>query len=143
MLTVGDRAVQEWFVRPLFGTAPESAVIAGDIARVIDGSLDVAVRLAARELPPQRIDVPPPVVTVHTDADRHTVLEVRAHDEPGLLHKVAGAISAADATVHGANVDTLGSEVIDSFFLTDRLGEPLSPHHANAVVASVEATLTG
>jgi [protein-PII] uridylyltransferase len=81
------------------------------------------------------------VVLLHTDADHHTIVEVRAHDEPGLLHKVASAISAADATVTGAKVDTLGSEVIDSFFLTDRSGAALSPAHASAVRATVEATL--
>ena len=139
--TVGERAAQEWFVRPVFGSAPEPTVIAGDISRAIDGSLDVLSRLEARELPPQRGNVPLPVVLLHTDADHHTIVEVRAHDEPGLLHKVASAISAADATVTGAKVDTLGSEVIDSFFLTDRSGAALSPAHASAVRATVEATL--
>lgn len=140
--TVGERAVQEWFVRPLFGTAPDPSVMAGDVSRAIDGTLDVAARLAAREMPPRRGDVPRPVVLVHEDADRHTVLEVRAHDEPGLLHTVASAISASDATVHGAKVDTLGSEVIDSFFLTDRSGAPLSADHASAVRTTVEAALS-
>jgi [protein-PII] uridylyltransferase len=140
--TVGDRAVQEWFVRPLFGTAPDPSVMAGDISRALDGTLDVAARLAAREMPPRRGDVPRPVVLVHEDADRHTILEVRAHDEPGLLHQVASAISASGATVHGAKVDTLGSEVIDSFFLTDRSGTPLSSDHARAVRTTVEAALS-
>lgn len=140
--TVGDRAVQEWFVHPQFGSAPDSSVMAGDIGRAIDGAFDVGARLAARELPPQRGDVPQPVVMVHEDSDRHTIVEVRAHDEPGLLHKVASAISAADATVQGAKVDTLGSEVIDSFFLTNRSGQALSPDHARAVRTTVEAALS-
>lgn len=140
--TVGERAAQEWFVRPLFGPAPDPSVLAGDISRAIDGTLDVGARLAARELPPQRGDVPSPMVLVHEDADRHTVLEVRAHDEPGLLHRVASAISAADATVQGAMVDTLGSEVIDSFFLTDHFGGSLSANHALAVRTTVEAALS-
>lgn len=139
--TVGERAAQEWFVRPVFGSAPEPTVIASDISRAIDGSLNVISRLEARELPPQRGNVSLPVVLMHMDADHHTIVEVRAHDEPGLLHKVASAISAADATVTGAKVDTLGSEVIDSFFLTDRSGAALSPAHASAVRATVEATL--
>jgi [protein-PII] uridylyltransferase len=139
--TVGERAAQEWFVRPVFGSAPEATIIAHDISRAIDGSLDVAARLEARELPPRRGNVPRPVVMMHSDADHHTIVEVRAHDEPGLLHKIASAISAADATVTGAKVDTRGSEVIDSFFLTDRSGAALSPAHANAVRTTVEAAL--
>jgi [protein-PII] uridylyltransferase len=69
------------------------------------------------------------------------VVEVRAHDEPELLFRITSALVAADSVVTGAKIDTLGSEVVDSFFVTDRLGSPLSEGHADAVRTTVQASL--
>ena len=41
----------------------------------------------------------------------------------------------------GAKIDTLGSEVVDAFFITDRLGAPLGSDHAEAVRTTVQAAL--
>jgi [protein-PII] uridylyltransferase len=70
-----------------------------------------------------------------------TVVEVRAHDEPGLLHRVTAAIAAADATITGAKVSTLGSDAVDVFFVTDPRGRPLSEDRAAALRTTVLATL--
>ena len=49
---------------------------------------------------------------------------------------------AAGAGITGAKVATLGSEVVDVFFLVDRAGEPLSDDHAHAVQVTVQAALS-
>ena len=43
----------------------------------------------------------------------------------------------------GAKVSTLGSEVVDVFFLTDEAGAPLSSSKAEAALAAVRGTLAG
>ena len=43
-------------------------------------------------------------------SERATVVEVRAHDAPGLLHSVASAFRARGADVLSARVNTLGAE---------------------------------
>ena len=66
---------------------------------------------------------------------------VSAHDETALLHRITSALVVADCRVTGAKIDTLGSEVVDAFFVTDRLGAPLSDDHAHAVRTTVQAAV--
>jgi len=49
-----------------------------------------------------------------TDA---VVLELRAADSPGLLYRVATALDEAGAEVRAARISTLGSDVVDAFYL--------------------------
>jgi [protein-PII] uridylyltransferase len=75
-------------------------------------------------------------------SERATVLEVRAHDAPALLHRVTRAIAAADVAITAARVATLGSEVVDVFYLVDRDGAPLTDGRASTVVVTVLGALT-
>ena len=138
----GSRAAQEWFVRPLFGDAPDERAIASDVRAAISDDLDVAERLRrrAREGSPSTGGAEPRVLLDRSPAT-HTVIEVRAHDQPGLLYRITSALVAADTIVTGAKIDTLGSEVVDAFFVTDRLGAPLGEEHAEAVRTTVQAAV--
>jgi [protein-PII] uridylyltransferase len=121
--TIGSCAVTVWTVSPEYGSMPDAALLRSDILRVLDGRLDLAERLARREAaytPKAGIPVPPPSVTVVPDAsDVATVLEVRAHDRPGLLHKVGKALSGAEVDIRSAKVATWGAEAVDVFYLVD------------------------
>ena len=143
--TQADRALQIWTVRPLYGDPPPVAQIAKDLRRALDGELDIAGILAKREeayAPTRKMSVAAPRVDFIQGASRTTaVLEVRAHDAPGLLHKVASAVTSAGASIIGAKVSTLGSEVVDVFFLHDAHGFPLSQDHEAAVAITVRAAL--
>lgn len=140
--TEGPRAAQEWFVRPLFGDSPEEKAIASDLRAALAGDLDIDARLQRRASAESlRKDWAPPKVLIDRSPRSHTVLEVRAHDEPALLYRITQALVAADAVVTGAKIDTLGSEVVDAFFITDRLGAPLGDDHADAVRTTVQASL--
>jgi glycine cleavage system regulatory protein len=55
----------------------------------------------------------------------HTIVEVRAHDRQGLLHRVATALARAGAEIHYATATTRGGEAVDTFFVTDRNGHKL------------------
>ena len=143
--TLADRALQVWTVRPLYGDPPRVEQVADDLKRALEGTYDIAEKIAKRDAayassdrgvhPVARVDI------AAGASDSTTVLEVRTHDAPGLLHRVAGAVASADAAIVGAKVATLGSEVVDVFFLVDRLGEPLSEDHASAVKVTVQAAL--
>jgi [protein-PII] uridylyltransferase len=69
------------------------------------------------------------------------VLEVRAHDRPGLLFTVTRVLAAEGLDVRSARVETLGAEVVDAFYVTDRSGRPLAPDGAEAVRRAVEEAL--
>ena len=143
--TVGDRAVQEWTVRPAFGDPPSIEQLADDVRRAVDGTYDVAQRLAKRDAdyavaPPG--GYPDPQVVVTGGGSRGTtVVEVRAHDAPGLLHRVTTAVAAADASIVSAKVSTLGADAIDVFFVTDVQGRPLTEDRMAALRVTVLSSL--
>ncbi|NUP51464.1 MAG: ACT domain-containing protein, partial [Catenulispora sp.] len=70
-----------------------------------------------------------------------TVLEVRAHDAPGLLHRAAAALAATGVSVRSARISTLGAEAVDVFYVVDATGAPLSDAAAEQVAAAVARVL--
>ncbi|MFJ2781741.1 [protein-PII] uridylyltransferase [Kitasatospora sp. NPDC087315] len=135
-----------WTVAAEFGELPEAARLRADLRRALDGSLDVSRRLAERDAATPRrpgIPTPPPLVAVAPAAASATatVLEVRAHDAPGLLHRIGRALDGAGVRVRTAYVSTLGADAVDSFYLTDVAGRPLSARRAGEVAAAVRAAL--
>jgi [protein-PII] uridylyltransferase len=142
---VGDIAVQTWSALPDFGGPPDPVALQEDIRRSVTGHLDVARRVARREAayPPRPgVPVPPPRVQIVPDAsDTATVLEVRAHDQPGLLHRLATAICAHGIDVRSALVSTLGAEAVDVFYLVGEDGRPLPHPAATELAVAVRAVL--
>jgi [protein-PII] uridylyltransferase len=143
-MTHGSTAVQVWSVQPEYGDLPAVERIREDLRRALDGSLDVAARLSAREAAhPVRGPAPPPprVDVVDGASAQATVIEVRAHDRPGLLHRIGQALADHGADVRAARVSTLGSEVVDVFYVVGPDRDPLSSTHADAVRSAVVAAL--
>ena len=153
--TIEERALQVWTVEPTFGDPPTAQRLGEDIRLALQGGLDVRARLAARDaayrpasglahaaprvqLVEHPLDGP---AAIRSPGDRPVILEVRAHDAPGLLYRIAGAIAEAGATITGAKVATLGSEAVDVFFLADRQGGSLDTASQAAVLVAVQAGL--
>jgi [protein-PII] uridylyltransferase len=143
--TSGRVAVQVWQVLPEYGEPPALVRLREDVRRALDGTLDVAGRLAAREdalAARPGVPVPPPRVEVVAHASStSTVLEVRAHDRPGLLYRIGAALAAAEVDVRSALVSTLGSEAVDVFYVVGPDGQALPAEQALAVAAGVKAAL--
>ncbi|MBA9007114.1 [protein-PII] uridylyltransferase [Thermomonospora cellulosilytica] len=122
-------AVLDFTAVPEYGTPPDPAALEADLRRMLADRLDVAGRLerrAAAARTRRGVPVPPPRVTVVEDAsDTATVVEVRAHDRPGLLWRIGQAIGACGLQVTKARVDTLGAEAVDVFYVVDSTGRPL------------------
>jgi [protein-PII] uridylyltransferase len=66
---------------------------------------------------------------------------VRAHDSPGLLHRIGRAFAQAGVDVRRARVSTLGAEAVDAFYIVDSDGLPLSPTRAQATVRALRSKL--
>ncbi|MFJ8046120.1 [protein-PII] uridylyltransferase [Kitasatospora sp. NPDC096147] len=142
----GPVLLLRWTVAAEYGELPEAARLRADLRRALDGSLDVTRKLAGRDAAAPRrrgITTPPPVVTVLPGgaSSTATVLEVRAHDAPGLLHRIGRALDGAGARVRTAHVSTLGAEAVDAFYLTDPAGGPLDDGRAREVAAAVREAL--
>ncbi|WP_037572458.1 [protein-PII] uridylyltransferase [Phaeacidiphilus oryzae] len=138
--------VLSWTVAAEFGELPEPARLRADIRRALDGGLDVASRLAERDKArPRRrgVPAPPPRVTVARRASASaTVLEVRAHDAPGLLHRIGLALEDAGVRVRTARISTLGADAVDAFYLTDADGRPLAPETESRLAKELERALS-
>ncbi|WP_406142348.1 [protein-PII] uridylyltransferase [Streptomyces sp. NBC_01089] len=134
-----------WRVAAEYGSLPQAARLRADLVRALDGSLDIRARLAEREAAyPRRrgVQAPPPRVQVAPTGSRlATVIEVRAHDAPGLLHRIGRALETAGVTVRSAHVSTLGANAVDAFYVTGQNGEPLPPDDAAGLARQLEAEL--
>ncbi len=143
--SVGATAVSVFDVEPEFGDPPDATLVAADLRRMLQGRLDVEDRLdrRARAVRPRMAAVPAPRVSLVDDAsDTATVVEVRAHDAPGLLWRVGRALGECGLDVRAARVETLGAEAVDVFYVTDGDGKPLGDGDLRrSIVHSVLAAL--
>ena len=134
-------------VAPEFGDPPDPELVATDLRRMLAGRLDVADRLRRRtRSQAARVPgLPPPKVTLVDDASRTaTVVEIRAHDEPGLLWRIGRALGECGLDVRAARVETLGAEAVDVFYVVDGSGSPVRDLHLRGLIAArVLEALTG
>ena len=78
---------------------------------------------------------PPPRVRLLDDASNTaTVVEVRAHDKPGLLWRIGHALGSCGLQVRAAKVETLGAEAIDVFYVVDGEGLPLTESSVRSLI---------
>jgi [protein-PII] uridylyltransferase len=144
-------AVNVFQVTPRFGRGPDPALLRADVVRALAGSLPLADQLAAKEkayaptssgaagvgFPP-----PPRVLWFDDAATDATVLELRAADAMGLLHRVTGALEQCGLDVRAARVSTLGGAVVDAFYVVGPDGRPVTdPALRTEVEAAVLAAV--
>ncbi|MFC9704671.1 [protein-PII] uridylyltransferase [Streptomyces sp. NPDC056943] len=141
----GTVLVLDWRVAAEYGSLPEAARLRADLVRALDGSLDIPARLAEREAAyPRRrgLTAPPPRVTVAAAHSRlATVIEVRAQDAPGLLHRIGRALEGAEVRVRSAHVSTLGANAVDTLYVTRPDGSLLPDEEAIDLARTLEAAL--
>jgi [protein-PII] uridylyltransferase len=135
-------AANQWQVDSPGGDAPDAAAIARGLSRLSQGDrqpLRALERL--RTVTTDLIGARPraqtrAMVVPHASMDS-TVIEIRAQDRPGLLHEVGMALARAGLTVHSAHIATYAGQTLDTFYVSEFGGTPLSP----ARVAQTISTL--
>ncbi len=103
----------------------------------------LAERLSAKSLPRPRADafeIAPVVLIDNQASNRFTVIEVNARDGPALLNRLALALFQSKVTIHSAHVATYGERAVDTFYLTDLLGDKIS---STQRLKSIERRLLG
>ena len=129
-------AVEVFTVEVARGTWPDTARLREDLAAVLSDRLAIGERLSERERdlpPPARSAAHLPVSDVIVDneaSETATVLEVRAPDEIGLLHRITRALFVADLDVVSARVSTLGEIVVDAFYVRESDGSKVTDDQA-------------
>lgn len=96
-----------------------------DVRRALRGRLAVRARLIqrARNYRYQKVTTArlsdPQVIIDNDVSSSYTVLEVRGPDSIGLLYRVTRAIADLDLDIYTAKVQTIGDDVVDSFYILD------------------------
>jgi [protein-PII] uridylyltransferase len=118
-----SRALLELFVQARHGDdLPSGSRLTRELAAALAGDgRPLSERLAEREraYPTRRPGLPaaPPEVRFEDTLSGSTVIEVRAPDGPGLLHRVSDALVKAGLDIRTAIVSTIGADVVDSFYV--------------------------
>ena len=144
-VTVGPTAVDVFTVSPRFGAGPDPALLRADVARALAGSLPLADRLAAKEAAYGSGAGSSRRGSLWFDgaATGATVLELRAADAAGLLHRVTAALERAGLDVRGARVSTLGGAAVDAFYVVGADGAPVTDPDVRRAVTEVVLTAAG
>lgn len=124
---VDNFLVQDPLGRPL-NEASQIARLKNAIADALANRVKLQPQLAARPLARPRadaFDVRPIVIFDNKASNRFTVIEVGARDRPALLSALARTLFEARLVVHSAHIATYGERAVDTFYVTDVLGEKI------------------
>ncbi|MBO9715020.1 [protein-PII] uridylyltransferase [Sphingomonas sp.] len=107
------------------------------IADALANRSKLSERLRKRPLPRLRADafaIEPNVLIDNKASNRFTVIEVNARDRPALLYALAQALFQSKVTIHSAHVATYGERAVDTFYLTDLIGDKIdSPSRLRSI----------
>lgn len=137
-------AASQFRVVPPRGGVDWDAVVQ-DLEHALQGQLAIEARLAERartyrrRKPLQAQPAGPPSVTFHDDESHTaTVIEVRAPNRIGVLHRIARALTEVGLDIRHATVQTLGEDVVDTFYVRGRDGRRIEdPFHRGEVERAV------
>jgi [protein-PII] uridylyltransferase len=127
VVTQGGMAVNSFVATPRFGSYPQLATLRGDLVRALEGSLPLDERLSAKDAAyAGRLAFagpPPRVLWFDDEATDAIIVEIRASDSFGLLHRLTGALEASKLEIRSAQISTLGRSAVDAFYVTSADGE--------------------
>ncbi|NIR35572.1 MAG: ACT domain-containing protein [Actinobacteria bacterium] len=130
--TEGGLALEVMRVGGGIGLEERPAQVEDDIRLALAGRLAVRARLLerARTYRFQRITTArpstPQVIIDNELSSSSTVLEVRGPDSIGLLYRITRAMADLDLDIVSAKIQTLGDDVVDSFYVRDAAGEKVT-----------------
>jgi [protein-PII] uridylyltransferase len=118
--------------------SPDWQAVEEDVRRALSGELALSARLAERARTYRHRRRPaaaaasvlsPSVDFVDDASSNATVIEVRAPDSIGLLHRVASALAEMGLDIRHATVQTIGPSVVDSFYVRTSAGAKVTDQY--------------
>ena len=100
-------------------------------------ALEAHVERKARDYRPSG-PIEPTVEVIPDASSDSTVVEVRCPDALGLLFAITSGLSDLDLDIHVAKIDTLGSRVVDVFYVRTLWGSPLDAAQVEEVARSIK-----
>lgn len=132
-------ALQRFIVRTEAGE-PWNEVLT-DLQAAYSGRLALDARLERKVRDYRTPSVVADVRILQEASPHSTVIEVRTADALGLLYALAAALGDLDLDIHVAKIDTLGSRVVDTFYVRSEWGAKLTEEQADEVERSIRHRL--
>jgi [protein-PII] uridylyltransferase len=145
--TETGRALSVFAVDDPFGDGPNWPRVHDDLTRALDEGLALRARVAerARRYERRARAVPDTRTTVAFDndvSDTATVIDVQTIDGVGVLFRVTAALAEFDLDIRAARVNTMGTHVLDAFYVRDRAGRKLrTPETLDEIARAVRDSL--
>ena len=146
-------AANQWQVDSPGGDAPDADAIARGLLRLGAGDREPLRALERRRVVMAGLvgsgrRAPTRALVVPHASESLTVIEIRTHDRPGLLHQVGMTFARAGLTVHSAHIATYAGQTLDTFYLSEFGGRTLSPARVAQTISMLidacdEAPLSG
>ena len=117
--------------------------VSADLERALEGQLAIEARLADRARSSRRrkrtsAEALVPSVRIDNDASSNaTVVEVRAPDRLGVLYRITKALAELALDIRHAKVQTMGDEVVDSFYVRGADGKVTDTFHLREIERAV------
>ncbi|MFB9949925.1 [protein-PII] uridylyltransferase [Rhizobium puerariae] len=128
--TSDGRALDTIMVSREFQVDEDELRRAGTISRMIEDVLSGKKRLpeviATRARSRKRnktFTIPPSVIISNGLSNKFTVIEVECLDRTGLLADITAVLADLSLDIHSARITTFGEKVIDTFYVTDLVGQ--------------------
>lgn len=147
--TSDGRALDTILVNREFPNDSDEMRRAGNIGKMIEDVLSghkrlpevIANRTRGRKRS-KTFDIPPAVTISNTLSNKFTVIEIECLDRPGLLSEVTAVLSDLSLDIASAHITTFGEKVIDTFYVTDLLGQKITNENRQGnIVARLKAVM--
>lgn len=138
-------AASEFLVEPPAHGPIEWDPVVENLRRALNGQLAIEARLAERAKTYRSRkrrsahEITPQVIVDNDASTAATVIEVHARDKVGILHLITKALAELGLDIRHARIQTMDTEVVDTFYVRTQAGEKLTdPFHR----AEVERALS-
>lgn len=136
-------------VQPSRGAWPEQQELEQVLGGALSGDIDLGARFTQRAVDyagsrrtATAYPIEPSVTFIEDASSEATVFEVRAQDQIGLLYALTSTIFDFGYNIVHAKVATIGSDVVDVFYVTSSIGQRLDVHSIELLASALQVQLT-
>ncbi|SMD04538.1 [protein-PII] uridylyltransferase [Rhizobium sp. RU36D] len=141
--TSDGRALDTILINREFPIDEDEMRRAASIGTMIEGVLsgkkrlpDVIATRSKGKRKNKTFTIAPHVTISNTLSNKFTVIEVECLDRIGLLAEITAVLSDLSLDIHSARITTFGEKVIDTFYVTDLIGQKVTNDNRQANITA-------
>lgn len=147
--TSDGRALDTILINREFPIDEDEMRRAASIGTMIEGVLsgkkrlpDVIATRSKGKRKNKTFTIAPHVTISNTLSNKFTVIEVECLDRIGLLAEITAVLSDLSLDIHSARITTFGEKVIDTFYVTDLIGQKVTSDNRQAnIIARLKTVM--